>query len=294
MSKKNEVIDKWSEKIRQSVINIFVEGDKTPTTKYLSYMCNIWYNTRNVDVKDKPKNSSEVVKYVKQFDELLPYLKNKDIYSSTYNSWSELVNKVDQAQELKQEKEFIKEDHVDVIIENDEYIFLRPKTYRGSLKYGANTRWCTSSKIDPNTFSAYNRNGILLYLIRKKTKNNKWDKLAFYQQMTGSGPMFNAVQIYCSEDTSHNSNSIVKSDWSLIELLVLQNIVRSMAVKQWRTSQSAKNVKDLIKKLHQIDVENTIVEMKILHDKTDYNYTQLIDHFKDSVMKFTEKTSLLE
>ena len=110
--------------------------------------------------------------------------------------------------------------------------------------------------------------------------------------MTGSGPMFSTVQIYCSEDTSHNSNSILKSDWNLIQLLTLQNIVRSIAVKQWRTSQSAKNVKDLIKKLHQIDVENTIEEIKILHDQTDYNYTQLIDHFKESVMKFTEKTSL--
>ena len=57
MSKKTEIIEKWSDKIRKSVLEVLIEGDNTPTTKYLSYMCNMWYVTRNLRV-NKPKSSS--------------------------------------------------------------------------------------------------------------------------------------------------------------------------------------------------------------------------------------------
>lgn len=294
MSKKNEVIDKWSDQIRQSVLNIFVEGDKTPTTKYLSYMCNIWYNTRSVDVKDKPKNSSEVVKYIKQFDDLIPYLKNKDIYSSTYSTWSQLVTKVDQAHELKQEKEFIREDHVDVIIENEDYIFLRPKTYRGSLKYGANTRWCTASKQNPNTFSNYVRNGVLVYLNRKKIGGNKWDKVAFYLRLNGQGPLMNPVEVYCAQDVGQSSNSLLKSDWSVVEILAFQNLVRSVAIKDWRVSQAGKSVKEFIKKVHELDIKKTVQDLVIAKEGVPKEYDELVLKFKESVEKFNEKVRLTE
>jgi len=293
MSKRTEIIEKWSDKIRKSVLQVLEEGDATPTTKYLSYMCNMWYVTRN-DRISKPKSSSELVKYVKLFDELLPYIQNKDIYSPYYASWPNLQEVVDRALEEKTNKEFVREEHVDVLLENDDFILIKPKTHRGSLKYGANTRWCTASKPNPGTFSNYIRNGLLVYLNRKKIRGNKWDKVAFYLRFSGQGPLMNSVEVYCSQDVGQSSNSLLKSDWSVVEILSFQNLVRSVAIKDWRVSQASKSVKEFIKKIHQLDIEKTVQDLVIAKEGVPKEYDELVLKFKESVEKFNEKVTLTE
>lgn len=293
MSKRAEIIEKWSDKIRKSVLQVLEEGDETPTTKYLSYMCNMWYVTRK-DRISKPKSSSELVKYVRLFDELLPYIQNKDIYSPYYASWYNLQDVVDTALEEKTQKEFVREDHVDVLMENDDFILVKPKTHRGSLKYGANTRWCTASKQNPGTFSNYVRNGILIYLNRKKIRGNKWDKVAFYLRFSGQGPLMNSVEVYCAQDVGQSSNSLLKSDWSIVEVLAFQNLVRSVAIKDWRVSQASKSVKDFIKKVHELDIEKTVQDLIIAKEGVPKEYEELVSKFKQSVEKFNEKVTLTE
>tara|TARA_R110002020_G_scaffold107328_4_gene249334 strand:+ start:795 stop:1790 length:996 start_codon:yes stop_codon:yes gene_type:complete len=55
---------------------------------------------------------------------------------------------------------------------NPDYIILKPLNSFASKKYGASTKWCTSSR-DPKTFYEYSENGILLYII-SKIDNSKW------------------------------------------------------------------------------------------------------------------------
>ena len=291
MSKRNEIIEKWSDKIRKSVLQVLEEGDKTPTTKYLSYMCNMWYVSRNTRIS-KPKSSSELVKYVKLFDELLPYIQNKDIYSPYYASWPNLQGVVDNALEEKNNKEFVRDDHVDVLLENDDFILVKPKTHRGSLKYGANTRWCTASKQNPSTFSNYVRIGVLVYLNRKKIRGNKWDKIAFYLRFGGQGPMMNPVEVYCAQDVGQSSHSLLKSDWSVVEILGFQNLVRSVAIKDWRVSQASKSVKEFIKKVHSLDIEKTVQDLMIAKEGVPKEYEELVSKFKQSVEKLNEKVTL--
>ena len=293
MSKRTEIIEKWSDKIRRSVLQVLEEGDVTPTTKYLSYMCNMWYVTRN-DRISKPKSSSELIKYVKLFDELLPYIQNKDIYSPYYASWINLREVVDRALEEKNNKEFVKEEHVDVLLENDDFILVKPKTHRGSLKNGANTKWCTASKNHSGTFSNYVRNGILVYLNRKKIRGNKWDKVAFYLRFSGQGPLMNPVEVYCAQDIGQSSNSLLKSDWSIVEMLAFQNLVRSVAIKDWRVSQASKSVKEFIKKVHELDIEKTVQDFVIAKEGVPKEYEELVSKFKQSVEKFNEKVTLTE
>ena len=290
MSKRTEIIEKWSDKIRKSVLDVLNEGDKTPTTKYLDFMCNMWNITRVCS--ERPSTSTQLIKTVQKFDELLPYIKNKDIYS--YKGWGHFLKVVEDAHETKMEKEFVRETHVDVLIENDDYILVRPKTHRGSLKYGANTRWCTASKNQQGTFSNYTRLGVLVYLNRKKIRGNKWDKVAFYIRNSGHGPMMNSVEVYCAQDVSHHSNGLLKSDWSITELLGFQNLVRSIAIKEWRLSLAAKNVKDFTKKLAELDVEKAIVELTITKEGVPQEYKNMVIQFKESVEKFTEKITLTE
>lgn len=290
MSKRTEIIEKWSDKIRKSVLDVLNEGDKTPTTKYLDFMCNMWNITRGCS--DRPSTSTQLIKTVQKFDELLPYIKNKDIYS--YKGWGHFLKVVEDAHETKMEKEFVREAHVDVLVENDDYILVKPKTHRGSLKYGANTRWCTASKNNQGTFINYTRVGVLVYLNRKKIRGNKWDKVAFYIRSGGHGPMMNSVEVYCAQDTSHHSNGLLKSDWSISELLGFQNLVRSIAIKEWRLSQATKNLKDFTKKLVELDVEKALEDLMITKEGTPKEYDNLVTQFKESVEKFTEKITLTE
>ena len=290
MTKRTEILEKWSDKIRKSVLDVLSEGDKTPTTKYLDFMCNMWKITRGCS--DRPSTSTQLIKTVQKFDELLPYIKNKDIYS--YKGWGHFLKVVEDAHETKMEKEFVRETHVDVLIENDDFILVKPNTHRGSLKYGANTRWCTASKQNPNTFSNYVRNGVLVYLNRKKIRGNKWDKVAFYLRVNGQGPLMNPVEVYCAQDVGQSSNSLLKSDWSVVEILAFQNLVRSVAIKDWRVSQASKSVKEFIKKVHELDIEKTVQDLVIAKEGVPKEYDELVLKFKESVEKFNEKVTLTE
>ena len=290
MAKKDDIESKWSGVIHKSTLNNFIKADNTPTTKYLDFMCNMWNITRGCS--DRPSTSTQLIKTVLKFDELLPYIKNKDIYS--YKGWGHFHKVVEEAYETKMEKEFVREAHVDVLIENDDYILVKPKTHRGSLKYGANTKWCTASKIHSGTFSNYVRNGILVYLNRKKIRGNKWDKVAFYLRFSGQGPLMNPVEVYCAQDIGQSSNSLLKSDWSIVEMLAFQNLVRSVAIKDWRVSQASKSVKEFIKKVHELDIEKTVQDLVIAKEGVPKEYEELVSKFKQSVEKFNEKVTLTE
>jgi hypothetical protein len=64
-------------------------------------------------------------------------------------------------------KEYSKQ--VSVELETEKWLVLRPLTYEASVKYGANTRWCTASKHNPNQFFRYTESSILVYCINKET-----------------------------------------------------------------------------------------------------------------------------
>jgi hypothetical protein len=57
--------------------------------------------------------------------------------------------------------------HQEVLLDGD-YLILKPLNVISSRKYGASTKWCTSSS-NPETFYDYSNRGILLYVINRKT-----------------------------------------------------------------------------------------------------------------------------
>ena len=52
--------------------------------------------------------------------------------------------------------------------EDDTWLVLKPLTHLSSMKYGANTKWCTTSESHDH-FERYSRRGILIYSMNKKT-----------------------------------------------------------------------------------------------------------------------------
>ncbi len=294
MAKKEEIIKKWEGYINKVTLQKLIEGDKTPTTKYLDYLCKIWVTSREYGVTDsrKPMNSSTLIKYVNEFDRHLPYIQNKDIYSSEYSDYHKLKVVVETAIEIKIEKEFKREDHIDVIYEDNNILLLRPKTFQGSLKYGSGTRWCTASKHNPSTFNNYTRNGWLFYIIRKKTFDSDWDKMAFYIRNSSHGPVMNEIETYCSKDVRHTSNTLLNSDWGIMDMIHLHNLVRSVAVNEWRVRAASKKVKDFVRKLEDLNIDRAVEELGLVKNGLGPEYQDLIMRFKESVENFQQKITL--
>lgn len=83
-----------------------------------------------------------------------------------YNSFEELQTQVGLADLKNMEKELEKQ--VKRVYENTEWLLIRPLTYESSMKYGSNTKWCTTMQNEYSHFRKY-ASGILIYIINKVT-----------------------------------------------------------------------------------------------------------------------------
>jgi hypothetical protein len=212
MSKVYELRQKYAT-IRDSVFDTLVKGDESKTKKYLEYMLKMW-TCKRVGPSNIP-SSTALIKEVKRFDELLPYNDGiKDIYHKNYSTYGLLKAENDRVNEIKEDKGFVREDHANVIFENDDVLLVQPLTHRGSLKYGANTKWCTASKTNVSTFKHYTNDAPLFYLIDKKNSKGVYSKLAFYNA-NKTAPISGQIEIYNQKDTQCDENNIVNNGWSM-------------------------------------------------------------------------------
>ena len=91
-------------------------------------------------------------------------INNNDV--TTYSTWDEIVQAVALAELKLIDKETAKQ--IKKIYEDDEWISLRPLSLEASMKYGANTKWCTTTE-SGMYYARYASRGILIYNINKKT-----------------------------------------------------------------------------------------------------------------------------
>lgn len=197
-----------------SFFDIMTMIDSSKTNKYLPLLCKIlserWdldkqYGTEKgfaiLDIKNKiseyglpiPEVSDSelmMISYLMDFyrvnifptiNEFIFYnernqIPNNDVLS--YKSFDEVrdaVNLADiQTMDKEYEKQIIKE------FEDDAWLAVRPLSFQSSLKYGSNTRWCTTMKNEKSYFTKYWRKGILVYFINKKNGY----KFAGYKNLT--------------------------------------------------------------------------------------------------------------
>jgi hypothetical protein len=256
-------------KVTAKPAEIFFNGDKTPTKKYLEYMFKYWVSTPS----GHRMTSNQVVALVNKFDSLLPYIENKDIYSKEYTFISQLKMVVEIAEKTKLDNEFVREDHIDVLMENDDFLLLRPKTFEGSNKYGANTRWCTTGK-HISHFTRYTGHSFLFYLVSKKeTKKNRYNKIAF---LIGKGnPLTTVIQIYNQvDDDISGEGALVQNGWSSFEVFEIIYKCRSFAYQMAFQEQVKKNINGVITKLESIDMDEFFKNIKIISNldnvETDY------------------------
>ena len=139
MSKIEKLKTKYvdSGQLQLRTFNNFVEHDNTPTKKYVDYMCEIYQHKRDFRV---------ILKTIKRFNELLPYIENKDIYSDEYKSnYNRLIEVIEKAENDKEEKSFIRDEHVKVLLDNEDFILLN---YNARKEYHKNsTNLCSEGSL---------------------------------------------------------------------------------------------------------------------------------------------------
>jgi hypothetical protein len=91
-------------------------------------------------------------------------IENNDV--TTYSTWNEIEQAVALADVKSLDKKLEKE--IKKIYEDDEWLSLRPLSLEASMKYGANTKWCTTTNTG-QYYARYSSRGILIYNINKKT-----------------------------------------------------------------------------------------------------------------------------
>jgi hypothetical protein len=102
---------------------------------------------------------------------------------SRYKSFEDVVNQMSIADLKAESKEL--ENQIINLFEDSEYIILRPLTFLASKKYGANTKWCTTTE-GGEYFNKYNKKGILIYCIGK----NNGNKVACFNSLNKNEPEF--------------------------------------------------------------------------------------------------------
>ena len=91
-------------------------------------------------------------------------IENNDVTS--YSSWGDIEKAISLAEIKLIDKETAKQ--IKKIYEDDEWISLRPLSLEASMKYGANTKWCTTTE-SGQYYARYSARGVLIYNINKKT-----------------------------------------------------------------------------------------------------------------------------
>jgi hypothetical protein len=286
MSKVDDLRNKYK-LVSNSSFSKFVEADSTPTKKYLDFMLKTWEDRKT---GGPYRTIGSIIDIVNQFHDLTPYIENKDIYSKEYyGNFGKLIEVIEVAEVLREEKNFNKEENINVLIETSEFLLLQPKTHKGSMKYGANTKWCTTSKNNESIFNRYTRDGFLGYLIDKtETKTGDYKKVALYLEYN-SGGINDNVKLYDVKDKYATEDDLIQSGWDIEKLFEIITMFRYNFIKVKENKRSKDFVNTFVNTLNKLDFNKFEVHMNKLDAECDLSYIKgaqsKVESFLESLNK---------
>ncbi len=186
-------LKKENPELNFNIIDELSKYDKTETKKLTGFIVKMFkkslentYDWEKRKTDDYFKIFSEIILEYIGYDNLLlldefsEHLSNNRIENndiSKYNSWCDVINELNKAELKVRDKELCNE--VELVYEDDTWLSLKPLSFKASLKYGSNTKWCVSMKNEPSYFYRYSKEGVLIFILNKKTG----EKFAFYNKV---------------------------------------------------------------------------------------------------------------
>ena len=102
----------------------------------------------------------------------------KDINSfETLYELQKFLTLYDKFQFLSDQEEKSKKES-EKLYEDDRFLIIRPLSHTSSCYYGANTKWCTTTRDNEDYFDRYTSKGKLYYIIDKKSSDKTYGKMA--------------------------------------------------------------------------------------------------------------------
>jgi hypothetical protein len=236
------------------------------------------------------RTTGSIIDAVHKFHNLIPYIENKDIYSKEYyGNFGKLIDVIEVAEVVREEKNFNKDEHINVLLETDEFLLLQPKTHKGSIKYGSNTKWCTTTKNNESIFKNYTRDGFLGYLIDKtETKTGDYKKVALYMEYN-SGGINESVKIYDVKDKYGHETFLVEAGWDIEKLFEIFTMFRYHFIKAKENKRSKDFVNTFVNTLNKLDFNKFEIHMNKLDDECDLSYIKgaqtKVESFLESLNK---------
>jgi hypothetical protein len=201
----------------------------------------------------------------------------------------QLFRVVDNAKVLKEENEFVREDHVDVLIENDDYLLISPLTLKGSLKYGADTKWCTASKSSSYQFKNYTIDGYLFYLISKKERGKNYNKVGFYargknEHLTSSYAIYNQI------DTEVNEQKVILNGWTMFELFEIMAKIRVYTYENYIIEKAKTDVEKTVNILKSVNLDEFLRQVNLLEKYGESGKIEGRDELEKIIQTLSKKT----
>lgn len=204
--------------VLEEVINYFSLHDPSKTNKYVQSMLTIFME-ENVD---QTEIVATIIKFhslqhklsPKIFNDDSPYysailggiVKNpKDItFYEQHSQFTLVIEFAENFESNSEKKSKVIDNETDIIYDKDDYLIVSPLSFKSSCYWGVDTKWCTTSKDNPDYFTNYTNEGILVYVIdkyRQNDINNPMSKYAIYIKDRDQG-----VSIYNRPDALIGGN----------------------------------------------------------------------------------------
>ena len=136
---------------------------------------------KNTHPNASPEEVEHIIDLVKDFDRFQQSLEVKDI--NKYDIYK-LVSAIDKHREMSksQQKKSFDTSGAKKLYEDKNLLIVKPLTYEASCKYGAGTKWCTTTAGQPSYFESHTQGKQALYYIILKNFNrdNKFYKIAIH------------------------------------------------------------------------------------------------------------------
>jgi len=154
-------------KIEQEEFDTLVNQDPTEKKKYIEWLISQYIKIGNQELL----NSRYLLT---RFDELAKkgLIDNTNIESYSFDSLADAVEALATKQSKSQTRLRLKRD-IEIIMDDDKFLIISPKTVEAARYYGKGTKWCTAA-LRNNEFSEYMLSGIKIYYIIQKEGGGKY------------------------------------------------------------------------------------------------------------------------
>lgn len=167
MAKIDKLIEKY--KVQARSANTLLKIDPSKNGKYLEWLFKMKFTLVGEKYRVNPSFTPSVAKSVYGMLTWLEKNSNNKNLPKEYKDINNFTSPSDMFLKLEDYMNPTKtqiKTQIDKIYEDDTYLVLIPRSYEASQLYGYGTRWCTTMK---SYYNSYTKNGILIYMINKKT-----------------------------------------------------------------------------------------------------------------------------